>query len=404
MRTIVNPRKYFLKKTEEKNNLNGRNVKVLLLDSGIGDDVGIKGGHNNLMAMQGYQPCSLTCDDHGLRVASIIGERATRKDRYCSKHEAVGIASGVSLLSAVYNAVYPFEISQFVIDMAKQYGVIDIVCHPYSGVENLEIKTKGRASFINTHESNELVNPLNICAVGHDGPNKIRFPASCENTLSVGVFNHKTRSLGSMGTDLEWRKPEIVVPDYAYSCRVSGGRLGELTGSSAACAVVSGLAALVVHKLKLSTTNINSAKIKAVLLALSSRRNSISYNHRCIDQGSINLLSRNVCAVTLERAYGATCYLQCRVTDDELVSIAVVPVLGRRTPYWHQSAPNISVVASQGTKQWKASDRAWLVSRIYDAKNSTMIVEIKLHKSWTHFAIAIMGADRILVASGCEVR
>jgi carbamoyltransferase len=237
--------------------LRGRGACIALLDSGIGEPIGLGTRLTNEMSMQDAPPRSLRGDSHALRVASICAEGDEIDD---GAGGALGIAPEACIVSALYEPLVPFGIADWV---RKPRAIAPhILGLPWSAAEPLLLAHAGRSAIASLTES-----VLVVAAAGHDGPGKLRFPGTCTEALTVGICDQQGRRVNACGAEEADRKPELLVHAGPYAARLEDGSLGSIGGTSAAVGIVSGLAALWVERLRDLGIEPRPWILRAVLLA-----------------------------------------------------------------------------------------------------------------------------------------
>lgn len=177
---------------------------------------------------------------HALRVASICAEGAEASEL---PGGAQGIAPGASVLHASHAGLTVEQIGTRIEALAARHGQPHVLGLAWSAPEDHHLAHAGRALAARWADG-EPHAVATVAAAGHDGPGRLRFPASCEQILAVGACDAEGRPMPYCGTSPEQRKPEVMVPAASYSARAEDGSLHGLSGTSGAVAVVCGFAAL----------------------------------------------------------------------------------------------------------------------------------------------------------------
>jgi len=239
----------------------GEGVNIIFFDNGNVDNAHFK-----------KKPISLSDahknneSDHASRVSCICSGAEIIVE---GKNVNLGIAPNARLFFAEYLDVFPDKYIDTVKHINRNYGRVHISAHAYSGKNAYYLNKVAQHQFdFLTYQDN--VSHLVIAAAGHDGQHNIRFPACLASVLSVGIHDNNLYPAEFCGTDLASKKPELMVPDYAYISRLPNGDISNITGTSAAVGVVAGIAALWCEKLMGMGEKPHPILLKAVLIATGS--------------------------------------------------------------------------------------------------------------------------------------
>ncbi|MGW2918739.1 carbamoyltransferase C-terminal domain-containing protein [Streptomyces angustmyceticus] len=315
-------------------------------------------------------------DAHTERVAELCRQLAGRAE--------IGYASAAQLKSRTLAADLRA--------MVTADGGWDIVAMPWSSPEPDAERLGVRRAF--EEVARDPAMPLFIAAAGHDGPGRLRFPASCPSVLAVGVGSDSGEPAVYCGTDGVGRKPQLLVPDTLYATHSSVGP-DPMRGTSAAVGIVAGLAAGLAELLGHDGRRVPSALLRAALLASAGPGGAL-VNAPLMRQPGAD-------------APGPPCFELPRVatrsrlrlrTGGTAVRIAVVTagadevVSGDTAPLWLPRAAELSVsVAGAGTTQ-RANGAGWLVLDIPPSAGSEMAITVECPEPATVF-VSVGGADAV---------
>ncbi|MCC5478884.1 carbamoyltransferase C-terminal domain-containing protein [Streptomyces barringtoniae] len=241
----------------------------------------------------------------------------------------------------------------------------DVVAMPWSSPEPDAERLGVRRAF--EEVARDPAMPLFVAAAGHDGPGRLRFPASCTSVLAVGVTGADGAPTAYCGTDLVGRKPQVLVADGAYPTESASGGFEPMRGTSAAVGVVAGWAAVVLGRLRGGGKAVPSALLRAALLASAGPGGVLEGGPEDLDAPAAQGADVQVFALD-----GGE--LRLRVGGGP-ARVAVVAtgaaetVLGGDRPLWLPPAAEMSVTVP-GTE--RATGAGWLVA---DAEEGTVTVE-----------------------------
>jgi len=221
----------------------GNNVNVVLFESGI---------ISNTVPYQVTNISKSNFSDHAERMASLlVGE--------------FGVAKNINLFCLNFNECFPDRYFESLRDIEKKYGKIHITLHPYSCKEDLFLFKYARKQFDkNLSKPND--GHIMIASAGHDGHNSLRYPASPQSVLSVGVCDHKKKPKPYSSTRTFDNKPDIYIEDNTYFCGTWNGEKKFINGTSAAAGIAAGLASLWCEKLLLNNLQFNTTLLKGLII------------------------------------------------------------------------------------------------------------------------------------------
>ncbi|MEU3415469.1 carbamoyltransferase C-terminal domain-containing protein [Streptomyces sp. NPDC006658] len=321
-------------------------------------------------------PGDAAADPHTERVAELCRQLAGRAE--------LGYASAAHLKSRTLAADLRA--------MVTADGGWDIVAMPWSSPEPDAERLGVRRAF--EEVARDPAMPLFIAAAGHDGPGRLRFPASCPSVLAVGVASDNGEPAAYCGTDGTGRKPQLLVPDILYATRSSAGP-DPMRGTSAAVGVVAGLAAGLSGLLGRDGRRVPSASLRAALLASAGPGGVLA------DAPLTRQLSADGPGPSCFRLPRAATRLRLRArTVRAAVRVAVVTegaeeaVSGDGTPLWLPRAAGLSVsVAGAGTSR-RATGPGWLVLDVPPGADGEMVITVECPEPATAF-VSVGGADTV---------
>lgn len=249
------PRNLFFDSIDDSFSLTGSGAKVVIFDDGYINQDFFGKRFQNITKQN-------THSDHAARVTSICayGNNAL------NSNDLIGVAPKVTVFNADYLEVFPTQFYNIIKEIQKSYGRIHISAHAYSAVENSLLRRIGYYYFSKLFDSSDIEH-LAIAAAGHIGNKGIRFPASLEKTLSVGVCDNNFIPTKYCSVDLRKRKPEVLVSDVFFLGKISEDVVGKINGTSAAVGIVAGLAALWCEFLLEKKIYPNQYLLKALILS-----------------------------------------------------------------------------------------------------------------------------------------
>lgn len=229
--------------------LRGTGSRVLLFDSGIPTQHMLGERFRNLALEQGGREQSARGDDHAHRTAYLCAD----------------LAPDCELLSALYSGVQVEELPVLFAFICSRYGRVDVMGHCYSLAEDSMLATQGRrAASLAEHAFDKL--PLIVASPGHDGPMRLRFPGSLTDALSIGVCDAEGHPTAYCGAEKTRGKPDLYLTDHRYRTLRADGTPTSIGGTSAAVALVCGLAALWFQRLRALNVEPPEVLVRAVLM------------------------------------------------------------------------------------------------------------------------------------------
>ncbi|WP_194199088.1 carbamoyltransferase C-terminal domain-containing protein [Nostoc sphaeroides] len=367
--------------------LTGAGVRILLFDSGIGFPCGLGERLHNLASLQGLSESSTDENFHALRGASICAEGKEANDLEGSP---LGIAPRATILSALYRPLFPNGYQNFLKSVVERYGPIDVTGHAYSAPEDYYLAHQGRAEFLALSESDPNLSSLTIAAAGHDGSKGIRFPACCESVIAVGVHGSDLRPASYCGVASQVRKPELLVPDLRYLARLENGKLGTLSGTSAAVAIVTGLAALWCERLCIAGHKPVPALVRAALLA--SSKPSEDPNHRIASvckelQGIVSFFAMYE---PIERVRQKN--LEFKAVESGIIKIAAVARCGKQMHLWIPILPTVSLSVTKHESKVVLKGEGWSLAEFEITAGESFKLNIDIAGPVENVALIVLGS------------
>ncbi len=108
---------------------------------------------------------------------------------------------------------------------------------------------------------------LVVAAAGNDGCACLHVPAADPITLTVGAMNHHGRPMPFSNWGLAYRSSGILAPGQDIPGPVAGGGVRSRSGTSAAAAIVSGVAALLLSLPRDRSRNVDPQAVHKAMLA-----------------------------------------------------------------------------------------------------------------------------------------
>jgi carbamoyltransferase len=208
--------------------------------------------------------------------------------------------------------------------------------------------------------------------------------------LAVGVCRDDGKLTGSCGTDATARKPELAVKDACWLTRAQDGQPAVLSGTSAAVAIASGIAALWIERLLALGVSPDPALVRAALLAgaLPSRDGP---QRRIV--GSPFLAG---CSAVAHVANDTErLIVRCRA-DGGAVRIAGVARVHERPLRWIPKGPIVTVVAAAR----EARGARWAVLDLEEvAAGRELEVELTATEGARGIALVVVGATALAPVS-----
>jgi len=384
MNSPVNARKLLLGPEPEGVSLTGKGFRVMFLDSGVPHGIEFGGRLRNLNSSSGWDDNS----DHGTRVASICGEGPEATDL---EEGPLGLAPGCEIVSALYAPLWPDQYREFFKEVTASIGGIHVLGIPWSAQENHWLAHDGRGQFNFIAEGSEPA--VVVAAAGHDGNGRIRFPASSESVISVGVHEPDGSVSGFCGTQPTQRKPELMVPNLSYFARCPDVTLGRLSGTSAAVSIVCGLILLWCERLAQSGLPISPGILRAALLA-SSEPSAIDSSR--IVHNSESLIGTAPFFALEVPARKERCYIQGRFRQTGKVAIAAFATgeVVRSARLWMPRRPVVRISTSASISC--SAGLRWSLAELCGRPGDTFRAEIEVEGHCKSLSIAITGGSEIL--------
>jgi carbamoyltransferase len=264
---------------------------------------------------------------------------------------------------------------------------------PWSAEETHRLAHQGRAHFSLIADADNFA-ALTIAATGHDGATRLRFPATGESVIAVGVCDSNLYPTSYCGTDAQRRKPELLVPSMDYRARGADGEVEHLGGTSAAVAVVTGLAALWCERLRGMGLNPSPALLRAALLA--SSRPSASPHHRiaAADEG-LRPGDALFAVEQKEDAQALPYRFKVRCDSDGEVRVVAATRGYPRTSRWAPRKPELRLSARRSYEELNSTGVHWTLLEFAGKANELIDVEIEVDGAYQSLAVVVVGAWRV---------
>lgn len=370
--------------------LTGAEARILLFDSGLGSQPSFGGRLRNLAPLQGLPAACTAGTGHALRGASICAEGVEAR---LLAGGPLGIAPRATILSAHYDPLLPVGFADFLAMVVRDHGRIDVTGHAYSVEEDHYLAHEGRASFDELADADEQLSSVVIAAAGHDGPARVRFPASTESVIAVGVQDEYGRPAAYCGAAPELRKPELMVPNRHYWARLESGELGTLSGTSAAVAIVAGLAALWCERLRRLGLAPAPALVRAALIAGSLESGESA--HRIAAAVPELRDGSGVFAVYEPLAADRHLRFELFVSQSGTLRVAAVLRRGRRQTLWVPVPPVVQLNLSTSRASIRFSDPNWTRAEIEVRAGERVAVEVNIEGLADGVAVVCLGGQAV---------
>ena len=189
----------------------GNNIGIIVIDSGINFSCQIGKSIQNI-AQENCYYVKNGHNNHGHRIAAL-----------CAGSMVTGIEN--KFISIAPNAIYYSdsyliyrsieELIDVVTELVTNHREIKVVGLPFSMPLNTFLALEGNKWF--DRLTSQFPDLLIIAAAGHDGSRNLRFPATADSVLAVGVYDNEDETiLKHCGSDEYFNKPEILVSDRRY--------------------------------------------------------------------------------------------------------------------------------------------------------------------------------------------
>lgn len=194
------------------------------------------------------------------------GNHANKGYEYLNKFfELYDFKERPKVYIADYEGVFPNNYYDFIDEFIKEIGKPCLIAHTYSAKEDWYLATKGRREIDMVHMDDLC--ELHIAAAGHMGKGGIRFPASANSIVAVGV-SHDNGISHFTGTCSYSNKPNLLMDQLPFQILLNGKTV-LFDGTSAAVWGVIAIAtcwALSFHSMGKEPS---SAELHALLIAIS---------------------------------------------------------------------------------------------------------------------------------------
>ena len=357
----------------------GRGARVLLLADDLPAGWSFGGRARVEDAREGEAPRS-----HALRVASIVGEGEEAAGR---PGGPLGLAPDAELVHASHAGMTVEGIGERIRALGETHGRAHVLGLAWSGPEDHHLAHVGRA--LVTQWADAAPHAVaTLAAAGHDGPGRLRFPASCEAVLAVGVCDEAGRPVSWCGADAAPRKPELFVAERRWAARMPGGGLGALDGTSGAVAVATGLAARVCQALLEAGLEPTPALVRAALLAQARPLDGVA--GRELVDGPL----RPFAGSEARPALGETRRFALHARDRRVTVVACVRRHGRALG-WVDAGPEVALRVRDGDGRLRAEGaaRGWEALDVEAEPGETLLVELTLGGSARSVALVASGAE-----------
>jgi hypothetical protein len=207
------------------NSLWGKGVKIAILDTGIADHIAFRNAIEriNLVPLPAN---SADLNGHGTSVASLI---------FSSNRLAPGIAPGATPLS-VRIADDNGSSNSFLIAQ----GIIAAV-DAGAQLINISLGGSGRSSLVeNALDYAKQAGVVVVAAAGNSGTEGVMYPAASPSVIAVGAVDAKNQHMAFSTTG---EQVAVAAPGYAVNAAYPGDRMAQVSGTSPAAPIVTGVIA-----------------------------------------------------------------------------------------------------------------------------------------------------------------
>jgi hypothetical protein len=207
------------------NSLWGKGVKIAILDTGIADHIAFKNaiGRINLVPLPAN---AADLNGHGTSVASLI---------FSSNPLAPGIAPGATPLS-VRIADDNGSSNSFLIAQ----GIIAAV-DAGAQLINISLGGNGRSTLVeNALDYAKQAGVIVVAAAGNSGTEGVMYPAASPSVIAVGAVDANNQHMAFSTTG---EQVAVAAPGYAVNAAYPGDRMAQVSGTSPAAPIVTGVIA-----------------------------------------------------------------------------------------------------------------------------------------------------------------
>ena len=301
----------------------------------------------------------------GLAIVKKIMDRTTLSGEESSK--TIYVANSKYLFLRNYTPLNKFKM---------ELTNVSVVAHPYSSPNSFRLLQLGQKLLEFTGEA------LNIASIGHSKHQGIRFPASCNDFLSIGVHDKDGMLSDKCPYDKVKNKPEITLLDAAFLTVDEYDTPSTFSGTSAAVNIISAAA----HLLSCTKNITKAVQLKAAMMCFT---NPSKLGHRLLCNNLVNKI--NNCQ--LHQFLFDNSSREIRINfDPEIVinKIGIISKCGIKRSQWEIPPAELIVELIGKKRTLNFSSNSWLVIDL-DTDVSTQELAINIQGSFSEIAICIYG-------------
>lgn len=297
-----------------------------------------------------------------------------------------GIAHGATVVHCDYRHLFPHAVVDVARQVSQRVGPIDVIAMPFSA-EHRSSYRKEHGEQLARLVNDPDIGALCLAAAGHDGPERLRFPATITSFMAIGVCRPDLTVHPSSGTSSRLHKPDLVVPDGAYDTETDGGEPSTMSGTSAAVAIAAGGAALLAQFMRSLGKSPTPAALRALLLALTIRTPA---GQNALAERAFDLPERRLTLIESEAAIASGENLVLHVTAERRGRLALAFAKPPEFGLWTGAAPTVEV---RRTSPGEGAERIGAADHLMEIEGECSI-EIRNLGVDTRLAIAATGLRR----------
>lgn len=301
----------------------------------------------------------------GLGIVKNIMKRTTPSGEESSK--TIYVANSKYLFFRNYTPLDKFK---------TEVTNVSVVAHPYSSPNSFKVLQLGQQLLEFTGEA------LNIASIGHSKHQGIRFPASCNDFLSIGVHDKEGVLSDRCPYDKAKNKPEITLLDAAFLTVDEHDTPSTFSGTSAAVNIISAAA----HLLSCTENITQAVQLKAAMMCFTTPS---KLGHRLLCNNLVNKI--NNCQLHQFLFDNSSREIRINlVREKALKKIAIISRCGIKRSQWEIPPAELSVELVGKENTLNFASNAWLVIDL-DTDVSAQELTINIQGAFSEIAICIYG-------------